>query len=154
MAKKNGKHKKQHGGHRGGMHGHGGYDARMYGQGEVPYGMGYGAPHARQEWTGYPGGMGGDFQSGMAAGWGSQPGMAGVMQQLPAFLRTGNSEQFLMGALLGVAAAWVLTDEELRGKILKGVMKVYAGAAGGFEEMKEQMADLKAEVEAERHGEM
>ena len=46
----------------------------------------------------------------------------------------------------------VLSDEELRGKIVKSAIKLYAGVAGGFEEMKEQMADIRAEVEAEQHG--
>ncbi|ENO88637.1 hypothetical protein [Thauera linaloolentis] len=76
----------------------------------------------------------------------------GLLQGMPAFLRTGNTEQFLLGALIGAAAAWVLSDEELRGKIVKSAMKLYTGVAGGFEEMKEQMADIRAEVEAERHG--
>lgn len=78
---------------------------------------------------------------------------AGLLQNMPAFLRSGNAEQFLLGAVLGATAAWVLTDEELRGKLIKAGMKLYAGIAGGFEEMKEQMADIKAEVAAERHGE-
>ena len=78
--------------------------------------------------------------------------MRGLSDDLPAFLRTRNSEQFLLGALIGAAAAWVLSDEELRGKIVKSAMKLYAGVAGGFEEMKEQMADIRAEVEAEQHG--
>lgn len=77
---------------------------------------------------------------------------AGLLQGMPAFLRTRNTEQFLLGALIGAAAAWVLSDEELRGKIVKSAMRLYAGVAGGFEEMKEQMSDIRAEVEAERHG--
>lgn len=87
----------------------------------------------------------------MAAGFGGPAGN-GWMQQLPAFLRGRNTEQFLIGALVGAAAAWVLSDDELRGKIVKSALKLYADAAGGFEEMKEQMADIRAEVEAERQG--
>lgn len=70
---------------------------------------------------------------------------------VPRGFGSGQTEQFLIGALLGAAAAYVLADEELRSKILKSVMKLYAGFTGGIEEFKEQMADLKAEVEAE-HG--
>ncbi len=105
------------------------------------------------------------WQQGAAGGAWPHPGMdpamaagmaqgmdAGLLQGLPAFLRSRNTEQFLLGALLGAAAAWVLSDEELRGKLVKSAMNMYAGVAGSFEEMKEQMADLKAEVEAERHG--
>jgi len=40
----------------------------------------------------------------------------------------------------------------VRGEIVKSAMKLDAGVAGGFEEMKEQMADIRAEVEAARHG--
>lgn len=61
------------------------------------------------------------------------------------------TEQFILGALLGGAAAYVLCDEQLRAKIMKSFMKLYAGMTGGLEEFKEQMADLKAEMSAE-HG--
>ena len=47
----------------------------------------------------------------------------------------------------------MLTDDELRNKLVRMGMKLYAGIAGGFEEIKEQMADLRAEVEAEQHAE-
>jgi hypothetical protein len=92
------------------------------------------------------------LQAGLQAGLGPTGLDGGLLQGMPAFLRTRNSEQFLLGALIGAAAAWVLSDEELRAKIVKSAMKLYAGVAGGFEEMKEQMADLRAEVEAEQHG--
>lgn len=92
------------------------------------------------------------LQAGLQAGLGPTGLDGGLLQGMPAFLRTRNSEQFLLGALIGAAAAWVLSDEELRGKIVKSAMKLYAGVAGGFEEMKEQMADIRAEVEAEQHG--
>lgn len=117
------------------------------------------------------GGWGGDPAAGMygadpAAAQAAMPGMqagiqaglnaagldAGLLQGMPAFLRNRSTEQFLLGALIGAAAAWVLSDEELRGKIVKSAIKLYAGVAGGVEEMKEQMADIRAEVEAERSG--
>lgn len=102
-----------------------------------------------------PGGMHGGMASGYGPGYGPGYG-AGMMdssllQGLPAFLRTRHTEQFLLGAMVGAAAAWVLSDEELRGKLVKTGMKLYTSVAAGFEEMKEQMADIKAEVEAERH---
>ncbi|MBA4194813.1 MAG: hypothetical protein C0451_09635 [Comamonadaceae bacterium] len=138
------------------------------GQGQGMQGMSYGQGYGAQDASAWDAqaksahAMGADFQAGLAAALGNQGAMPGLnpstaangfMQQLPAFLRTRNTEQFLIGAVVGAAAAWVLSDEELRGKILKSAMKLYAGVAGGFEEMKEQMADLKAEAEAERHGE-
>jgi hypothetical protein len=62
------------------------------------------------------------------------------------------TEQFLLGALVGAGATYVLSNEELRDRILKGVLKVYTDVTGGLEEMKERAADLRAEVEAERSG--
>ncbi|SEL46325.1 hypothetical protein [Ectothiorhodospira marina] len=52
----------------------------------------------------------------------------------------------------GAGAAWVLSDEETRRKLMKAGVDLYSGVAGGVEELKEQMADIKAELDAERHG--
>ena len=71
---------------------------------------------------------------------------------MSSYLPSRHADQFLIGLALGAGAAWVLSDEELRGKMLKAGMKLYANVAGGFEELKEQMADIRAEVAAERHG--
>lgn len=139
--------------------GYGGYGG--YGGGPHPHahqhGYGYGydpasaAFHHSLKHQGY--GYGYGYGGGAPGGF---PGAGlfddGLLQGMPAFLRSGNAEQFLLGAVLGASAAWVLADEELRGKLIKAGMKLYAGIAGGFEEMKEQMADIKAEVATERHG--
>lgn len=156
------KHKKGYRRGDGGMQGAGGpmFQGQygQYGMGGDPMGAGmYGAEagFAQGFGAGYgPGGMGqaGGLQAGLQAGLNAAGLDGGLLQGMPAFLRTRNSEQFLLGALIGAAAAWVLSDEELRGKIVKSAMKLYAGVAGGFEEVKEQMADIRAEVEAERHG--
>lgn len=105
-------------------------DAQAFGGG---FGEGYGGDGA-----GFGGGasMNKGFLSGL--GW-------------PRGFASGQTEQFILGALLGGAAAYVLADEDLRSKLVKSIMKLYAGLTGGIEEFKEQMADLKAEVEAE-HG--
>ena len=60
------------------------------------------------------------------------------------------TEQFILGLLLGGAAAYVLGDPEKRAKLIRMAMKLYAGVAGSVEEFKEQIADLKAEVAAEQ----
>ena len=70
---------------------------------------------------------------------------------LPADLLSGHTQQFILGALLGAGAAYVLADEEMRKKIMKSAMKMYASVTGGVEEFKEQVSDLKAEIAAE-HG--
>ncbi len=59
-------------------------------------------------------------------------------------------QQLLLGALLGAGAIYVLGDEKLRGKLMKSAMGLYASVLGGIEEMKEQAADIRAEMEA--HG--
>lgn len=75
-----------------------------------------------------------------------------LLGDFPRLMKSRQSEQFLLGALVGAAAAYVLSDEDLRGKLVKSGLKLYSNVVGSFEEMKEQVADLKAEVEAERMG--
>lgn len=76
---------------------------------------------------------------------------AGLLRNLRGLAGSRRSDQFIFGALIGAAAVYVLGDEELRGKLIKAGMGLYANLAGGFEEMKEQMADIKAEMQAESH---
>ncbi|MDR3220801.1 MAG: YtxH domain-containing protein [Candidatus Accumulibacter sp.] len=106
----------------------------------------YGQQGAAEYENSAPGEYGRPGSKGSAAG-------RGLLKELglPRGLSAGTTEQFVIGALLGAAAAYVLADEELRGKIMKSVLKLYTGLAGSVEEFKEQMADVKAEIEAE-HG--
>jgi hypothetical protein len=60
------------------------------------------------------------------------------------------SQQLLAGVLIGAAVAYVLGDEQLRGKLLRAGMRLYSHLATGFEEIKEQMADIQAEMAAEQ----
>lgn len=76
---------------------------------------------------------------------------AGMMQRLAGLLGKRPSDQFLLGALVGAAAVYVMSDEKLRGKLIKSGLDLYSSIAGNLAEMKEQMADLQAEVESERH---
>lgn len=82
------------------------------------------------------------------------PQMNGQQQQqqgmLASLLPSGRTEQFLLGAALGAAAAYLLSDEELRGKLIKSGIKLYTNLMGSIEEIKEQAADLNAEVMAEQ----
>lgn len=79
-------------------------------------------------------------------GWQGQAANPGLLAGLT------RNQQFMLGALIGAGAAWVLSDEAMRGKFMKAGMRLYGNLMGGFEEMKEQMADLRAELEAEQHG--
>lgn len=56
------------------------------------------------------------------------------------------TQQLLVGMVIGAGAAWLLGDEKAREKLMRAGMKLYSGLAGGFEEMKEQMADIQAEM--------
>lgn len=57
----------------------------------------------------------------------------------------GTGQQFLLGLAVGVGAAYVLGDEELRAKLLRTGLSLYESVAGGLAEMKEQVADIQAE---------
>ena len=133
--------------------------------GRTVRGRGYAGPLPAPELAARNGFMRGFIAAGLVAatgigrpggyGYGGKDGAQGLGLLrglgLPRGLGAGTTEQFVIGTLLGAAAAYVLADEELRGKIMKSAMKLYTGLAGGVEEFKEQMADLKAEIEAE-HG--
>lgn len=60
----------------------------------------------------------------------------------------GAGQQLLLGAALGVAAAYVLGDEKLRGKLIRTGLDLYESLSGGLAEMKEQVADIQAEKAA------
>lgn len=94
-----------------------------------------------------------DFERALLAqGNGGQLAGQGMLGSLNNLLPKGRNEQFLLGLLVGGAAAYVLSDEEIRGKLFKGAIQAYSSLMGGVAEIKEQMADLAAEVEAEQSG--
>lgn len=93
-----------------------------------------------------------DIEQLLAAQLNMAPARQGMLAKLSDLLPKGRTEQFLLGLLVGGATAYVLADEELRGKVFKGAMKAYASVMGSMSEMKEQLADVAAEVEAEASG--
>ncbi len=80
----------------------------------------------------------------------AQQGNGGMLGGLTRLLPGQPSEQFLVGALIGAAATYVLADEALRGKLIRSGLKLYSELAGGLAEMKEQAADIQAELAAEQ----
>jgi len=139
-------------------HAHGG-GARPNGPGYGPYRPGYGNAYAqggaRPHADAYEPNSSGPGYVGSGYGAGNfSPGDLNrdLFRNLTSLLPAQHTDQFLMGLLIGAGAAFILGDEEIRGKLMKTAVKAYAGLAGGFEELKEQMADIRAEVEAERHG--
>ncbi len=60
---------------------------------------------------------------------------------------TGNKQRdFVIGTLLGVAAVYILTNDNAQKAILKGFAKLSSLVEMGIEELKERYEDAKAEV--------
>lgn len=60
---------------------------------------------------------------------------------------TGDTKKdFLIGTLIGVAATYILTNENAQKAILKGFAKLSSLVEMGVEELKERYEDAKAEV--------
>ncbi len=72
--------------------------------------------------------------------------MAGIKKLLP----EAASEQFLVGVLIGAGTAYVLSDEQLRRHIIRYALQTYGNIMGGIEELKEQVADIQAEIRVEQ----
>lgn len=117
------------------------------------------APQGPQGGPDHQGGCGGGHRAGAGMAYGAPampsvppqtPNLSGTHQwlsSLPLSLRGANSTQFLLGAAIGGALAWTLSDQERRHKILKSAVNLYSNVAGGFEELKEQVSDIRAEAE-------
>lgn len=87
----------------------------------------------------------------MAAGTGNGQG-TGLFAGLTRMLPKGKTEQFLLGAAIGAAVAYVLADEKMRGGLMRSGLSLYSELAGGLAEFKEQMADIQAEMTAQQNG--
>ncbi|MDR0747563.1 MAG: hypothetical protein LBE89_06710 [Helicobacteraceae bacterium] len=59
-------------------------------------------------------------------------------------------EQFIKGALLGGAAAFLLTNKSAQEAIFKAIVRLGTAGAEAFEEMKDRFEEAKAQVEAEQ----
>lgn len=63
------------------------------------------------------------------------------------FFSTGNTQRdFIVGALIGAAASFILTNENAQKALLKGFAKLSSLFEMGVEELKERYEDAKAEV--------
>jgi hypothetical protein len=63
------------------------------------------------------------------------------------FFNLGN-DRFLKGLLIGAAAAYLLTNENVQRTAIKGAVKLWGGLQGGVEEIKERFHDAEAELQA------
>ncbi len=81
----------------------------------------------------------GENSSKSSANSGSNNGFLGI--------GTGNKQRdFVIGTLLGVAAVYILTNDNAQKAILKGFAKLSSLVEMGIEELKERYEDAKAEV--------
>jgi hypothetical protein len=74
-------------------------------------------------------------------------------QFAPQFAQQQNSsllnERFFKGLLIGAAAAYLLTNENVQRTAIKGAVKAWSLLQGGVEELKERFHDAEAEIRSE-----
>ena len=122
-------------------------DPRTYGFG-LPFGAGQGPWMPQQR----PG----PTQPTAAPYWGPPAGH-GDSAQVPAYQalppRAQSSsgsilprDRFLKGLLIGAAATYLLTNEQVQRTAIKGVVQAWSLLQGGLEEIKERFGDAQAEL--------
>lgn len=60
-----------------------------------------------------------------------------------------SGQRFWTGALVGAAAAFLLTNESVQRATIKSAVKVWSLMEGGLEELKERFRDAQAEIKSE-----
>lgn len=63
------------------------------------------------------------------------------------------NKQFFVGVMVGGAATYILMNPKIRAKLIKSVTELWETVTSEFEEIKEQVADAKAEVHASNSSE-
>lgn len=102
-------------------------------------------PDPYQWRPGAPGAQGGAFGTGRGAA--SAPG-PGPRAQAPAPGGLLTNPRFVRGALIGAAATWLLTNEQVQQAAIRALVRFQASVQGGFEELKERFRDAEAELHA------
>ena len=74
------------------------------------------------------------------------------MASMPNQIRTSTGSSFLQGALIGAAAAYLLTNDSVQQTAIKSAVKTWTLIQGGMEEMKERFRDAEAELHASQMG--
>lgn len=98
-------------------------------------------------------------QAGYGYGPNAMPAPMPLQPQPQASTKAGGglipytSSSFLTGALIGVAAAYILTNENVQHSMIKGTVKAWHLLQGGVEEVKERFQDAEAELMAEQAAE-
>lgn len=57
-----------------------------------------------------------------------------------------NDPGYVKGLVLGAATAYVLTNPKVQRALVKGAVTLWSSLQGGFEEVKEQIQDIKSEM--------
>ena len=77
------------------------------------------------------------------------PQNSGIFAALSKALPKKGRDQLLLGLLVGVTAAYVFGNEEVRAKLIRAGIALYTGLVGGLEELREQFADIQAELDTQ-----
>lgn len=81
---------------------------------------------------------------------GTTPTMQGVPNMQNTQKSGFSTSEILTGALIGAAATYVLTNENVQKVLFKGALSIGDIFNGGLDEMKERFEDAKAEREAQK----
>lgn len=99
---------------------------------------------------------GGHPSQGYGANWGAnwssngpQPGMAMPPYQSQSPWLNFSNDRFIKGALIGAAAAYLLTNESVQRTLIKSAVRTWSLVQSSVEEVKERFQDAEAEIQAE-----
>jgi hypothetical protein len=100
---------------------------------------------------GYPGyaSQHAGYGHGPGAGADWPPGMAMRPYQSNSSWLNLSNDRFINGALIGAAAAYLLTNESVQRTLIKSAVRAWTLVQSGVEEVKERFHDAEAEVQAE-----
>ena len=91
----------------------------------------------------------GGYQQGMYPQGVGYPMYAPYYPQENSSLFGFANDRFLKGLLIGAAAAYLLTNENVQRTAIKGAVKAWGLLQGGVEELKERFHDAEAEIRSE-----
>lgn len=64
--------------------------------------------------------------------------------------RPGFNSRFVTGAVVGAAALYLLTNEDVQRTAIRSIVSIWSVVRGGVEELKERFRDAEAELQTER----
>ncbi len=62
---------------------------------------------------------------------------------------SASNDRFIKGALIGAAAAYLLTNESVQRTLIKSAVRTWSLVQSSVEEVKERFQDAEAEIHAE-----